>query len=75
MMKTTNLRKKVIFCYFFFDRSEPAFIWLPWSPVQNCAEILEYCKVLKLDPVAEKDLLFIAKEGIKAPLPKEWKPM
>lgn len=41
-----------------------------------CAiEILEYCKVLGLDPVAEKDLLFIAKEGIKAPLPKEWKPV
>ena len=39
------------------------------------AEVLEYSKVIGLDPVAEKDLLHIAREGIKAPLPKDWKPM
>lgn len=38
-------------------------------------EIMEYCKILGLDPLKEKGLLFIAKEGIKAPLPKEWKPV
>lgn len=39
------------------------------------AEVREYCKVLGLDPAAEKNLLYIAKEGIKAPLPKDWKPV
>lgn len=38
-------------------------------------EILEYCKLLGLDPEKEKDLLYIAKEGIKAPVPKNWKPV
>ena len=38
-------------------------------------EILEYCKVLDLDPVTEKDLMYIAREGIKAPLPDQWKPV
>ena len=48
---------------------------LLWT-VDGChAEILEYCKVLGMDPVAEEDLLYIAREGIKAPLPKNWKPM
>ena len=41
----------------------------------HCAEILDYCKVLGLDPDAEKDLMYIAKEGTKAPLPKDWKPV
>ena len=55
--------------------------WLPWSRITvlasyfATAEVLEYCKVLDLDPMTEKDLLYIAKEGIKAPLPKEWKPV
>ena len=39
------------------------------------ADVLEYGRVLGLDPVAEKDLLYIAREGIKAPLPPDWKPM
>lgn len=38
-------------------------------------EVLEYCKVLELDPIAEKEMLYIAREGIKAPLPTDWKPM
>ena len=38
-------------------------------------EVLEYCKVLDLDHTTEKDMLYIAREGIKAPLPKDWKPM
>ncbi len=47
-------------------------IYLSFCPT---AEVLEYCRVLGLDPVVENDLLYIAKEGIKAPLPPEWKPM
>ncbi len=43
--------------------------------ISRCSEVLEYCKVLELDPVTEKDLLYIAREGIKAPLPKNWKPV
>ncbi len=31
--------------------------------------------MLGLDPVTERDLLYIAKEGIKAPLPTNWKPV
>ena len=37
-------------------------------------EVKEYCDVLGLDPVKEGDLLYIAREAIKAPLPPEWKP-
>ena len=39
----------------------------------RCIEILDYCKVIGLDPYAEKDLLYIAKEGTKALLPPDWK--
>ena len=37
-------------------------------------EILEYAKWLGMDPEEDKDLFYIAKEGLKAPLPKDWKP-
>jgi len=37
-------------------------------------EIHEYARVIGLDPVIEPDLLWIAKEGINAPLPAHWKP-
>lgn len=49
--------------------------WISSTIILLLIEILEYCKILGLDPIAEKDFLFIAKEGIKAPLPKEWKPV
>lgn len=45
------------------------------TPSFHCAEILHYCEVLGLDPNTEKDLMYIAKEGTKAPLPKDWKPV
>ena len=38
-------------------------------------DILEYANVIGLDPVADKDLLYIAREGLKAPLPENWKPV
>jgi len=37
-------------------------------------DVREYCDQLGLDPDKESDLLYIAKEAIKAPLPPEWKP-
>jgi len=27
-----------------------------------------------MDPIKDRDLLWIAKEGLKAPLPENWKP-
>ena len=35
---------------------------------------MDYAKWLGLDLEAEKDLLWIAREGLKAPLPEHWKP-
>ena len=43
-----------------------------YEPPQK--EIEEYARWLGIDVDAEKDLLFIARDGLKAPLPKEWKP-
>lgn len=37
-------------------------------------EILEYAKFIGIDPVTEKSLFWIARESLKAPLPKNWKP-
>jgi hypothetical protein len=37
-------------------------------------EILEYAKWLGMDIESERDLFFIAREGLKAPLPENWKP-
>lgn len=43
-----------------------------YQPTQE--EIFEYAQVIGIDPHTEKDLLFIARQGIVAPLPPEWKP-
>mmetsp|Transcript_8837 Transcript_8837/g.15304 ORF Transcript_8837/g.15304 Transcript_8837/m.15304 type:complete len:88 (-) Transcript_8837:109-372(-) len=37
-------------------------------------EIHEYAQWLGMDVEVEKELLWIAREGLKAPLPKDWKP-
>merc|ERR1712060_364607 len=37
-------------------------------------EIEEYAEWLGMDSEKDKDLLWIAKEGLKAPLPNPWKP-
>lgn len=37
-------------------------------------EIFEYAEVIGIDPVKDKELLWIAREGIIAPLPPNWKP-
>ena len=38
------------------------------------SEIFEYAKSIGIDPIKERDLLFIAREGMVAPLPPNWKP-
>lgn len=42
--------------------------------VPSDTEIEEYAKWLGMDIVADKELFWIAREGLKAPLPKDWKP-
>ena len=37
-------------------------------------EIYEYARVIGIDPIGEPELLWIAREGINAPLPEHWKP-
>jgi len=37
-------------------------------------EIIEYAKFLGMDTDKERDLFWIAREGLKAPLPTPWKP-
>lgn len=37
-------------------------------------EIIEYAKWVGMDLEAEKDLFWIAREGLKAALPEDWKP-
>lgn len=37
-------------------------------------EIREYATVIGIDPDREPDLMYIAREGINAPLPSDWKP-
>nr|ANN83892.1 Cep164 [Patiria miniata] len=37
-------------------------------------EIVEYAQVIGIDVDKEKDLMWIAREGISAPLPNDWKP-
>lgn len=37
-------------------------------------EVEEYARWLGMDPAADEDLLHIAREGLKAPLPPDWKP-
>lgn len=38
------------------------------------AEILEFAREIGIDPVKEPELMWLAREGIVAPLPEEWKP-
>ncbi|EGF84195.1 hypothetical protein BATDEDRAFT_85377 [Batrachochytrium dendrobatidis JAM81] len=43
-----------------------------YEPTQE--EVIEYAKFLGMDPVADKHLLWIARDSLKAPLPADWKP-
>ena len=42
--------------------------------VPSDAEVEEYARWLGMDMEADAHLLWIAKEGLKAPLPEDWKP-
>ena len=44
-----------------------------YEPTQ--AEIDEYAKWLGMQSPADDDLIWIAREGLKAPLPEHWKPL
>ncbi|XP_008567846.1 PREDICTED: centrosomal protein of 164 kDa isoform X3 [Galeopterus variegatus] len=37
-------------------------------------EILEFAREIGIDPIKEPELMWLAREGIVAPLPAEWKP-
>ena len=43
-----------------------------WEPTFE--EIKEYAIWLGMDAETDRDLFYIAKEGLKAPLPSPWKP-
>ncbi|ESO08989.1 hypothetical protein HELRODRAFT_74209 [Helobdella robusta] len=44
----------------------------PYQPTEE--EILEYAKFIGINPDSEPELLYIAREGIIAPLPQHWEP-
>ena len=46
----------------------------PPSTALSRAEMIDYAKWLGMDLETEKDLMWIAREGLKAPLPEHWKP-
>lgn len=43
-----------------------------YEPTED--EILEYAQFLQMDLKEDADLFWIAREGLKAPLPEPWKP-
>lgn len=53
---------------FIFERFKRYWIFL-------AIEILEYAEYLGMDIVEDRDLLYIAREGLKTQLPKPWLPM
>ena len=40
----------------------------------GATEVIDYAEWLGMDIEADEDLLWIAREGLKAPLPEHWKP-
>ena len=38
------------------------------------SEIYEYAQVIGINPETEPQFMWIAREGINAPLPEHWKP-
>ena len=61
---------KVACCVLFFCTAFVAYFQVLFI----LAEIHEYARVIGIDPDKEKDLLYIAREGINAPLPENWRP-
>uniref|UniRef100_A0A4W2BUU3 Centrosomal protein of 164 kDa n=1 Tax=Bos indicus x Bos taurus TaxID=30522 RepID=A0A4W2BUU3_BOBOX len=44
------------------------------KPRNTGVEILEFAREIGIDPIKEPQLMWLAREGIVAPLPVEWKP-
>ena len=79
-MKTTSLQRKVSSSAAAMQVvvfTTPAVLKNPLLLfcIPAASEVLAYCTILGLDPETESDLMYIAKEGIKAPVPPQWKPM
>uniref|UniRef100_A0A1B6CN76 WW domain-containing protein n=1 Tax=Clastoptera arizonana TaxID=38151 RepID=A0A1B6CN76_9HEMI len=60
----SSIQQKTIVCDEIFDAN--------FTPTEK--DILDYAVKIGIDPVTEKHLLSIAKDGLMQPLPKEWKP-
>ncbi|VDP92136.1 unnamed protein product [Echinostoma caproni] len=43
-----------------------------YQPSQE--DLIQYAQVIGIDPIREPDLLYLAYEGLNAPLPADWKP-
>lgn len=44
--------------------------------MNNCfVEVIEYARFLGMDLIQDKDLFYVAREGLKAPLPEPWRPV
>ena len=56
------------------DLSDPSPLPTQNSVLYVFAEVTEYARMLGIDPDEEPGLLWIAKEGLEAPLPQHWKP-
>lgn len=61
---------RLIVIIFLFFMHIPYFLIVPPLP----AEILEFAREIGIDPIKEPELMWLAREGIVAPLPVEWKP-
>lgn len=44
-----------------------------YIPFFSCTEINEYASLIGIDPQKEPHLLYLAKEGLMAALPTDWK--
>ena len=61
------------FSFFVPTPSHPHLSYLGTS-LPLLAEILEFAREIGIDPIKEPQLMWLAREGIVAPLPVEWKP-
>ena len=50
------------------------FLYLVLMTYLTFAEIAEYAGLIGISPHKEPHLMYIAREGINAPLPKDWRP-
>ena len=63
-------------CDFSFFVPTPSYSHLSYldTSLPLLAEILEFAREIGIDPIKEPQLMWLAREGIVAPLPVEWKP-